>query len=60
VEGTGVVLFYAERLRAKFTIACVADVDDEWWRIRPDAYRSYVDDLEAALAVEGLTVARGS
>jgi hypothetical protein len=50
LDGSNVALFYAERLRADFTVRCTPIVSDEWWSIRPDAYREYVVALRQALA----------
>src|SRR5207249_6113584 len=54
LSGGGVVLLYAPRLRADFTVSCVARVSDEWWKIRPGAYRSYLEELRGALEARSL------
>lgn len=53
LETDGSVLFYGERLEATPRVACVATVEDEWWRTRPDFYRDYVDGLQRALQAAG-------
>ena len=54
LEGTASALYYAPRLRAPFVIRCAALVHDEWWAVRPDAYRDYVNDLRNALGAYGI------
>ncbi len=54
IEDGSTVLFYGDRLRALPRIQCLATVDDEWWRTRPDFYREYVDGLQHALQASGL------
>jgi hypothetical protein len=54
LDGSNVALFYARRLASAFTVHCHATVTDEWWHVRPDAYREYLQDLHAALSAEGL------
>jgi hypothetical protein len=53
VPETGTVLFYARVLRVPFVVRYTAEVEDEWWRVRPDAYRRYLDELRSALAPGG-------
>jgi hypothetical protein len=50
------VLVYARRLRAEFVVSCASRVSDEWWEIRPDAYRRYLEDLQQALTARDLTL----
>jgi len=50
------VLFYARRLRAEFVVSCAPRVSDEWWDIRPDAYRRYLEDLKEALTGRSLVL----
>lgn len=47
--GSDVRLWYAERLQAPFSVYAAANVGDEWWEIRPDAYEAYVAVLRDAL-----------
>lgn len=56
LASSNVALFYAARVRLPIRVRTAAAVDDEWWSIRPDAYRKYIDDLAAALATAGITV----
>jgi hypothetical protein len=56
LAGSNVALFYAARLHVPFRVRTAAAVSDEWWAIRPDAYREYVDELGAALIASGITV----
>ncbi len=49
-----VVLYYAERLAADFTVTIAAETDDEWWRVRPAAYQTYVAELRAALTARSI------
>ena len=49
-------LVYARRLQAEFVVSCASDVSDEWWEIRPDAYRRYLEDLQRALDTRGLAL----
>lgn len=53
-------LWYAERLRAAFTVTAATTVRDEWWEIRPDAYAEYVTALARALAEAGLSLSMRS
>lgn len=53
VAASDVALWYAERLSAPFVVRAAATVGDEWWQVRPDAYRSYVESLRGALALLG-------
>ncbi len=53
LAGSDVVLWYAERLKIPFGVAATASVGDEWWQVRPDAYRTYLEDLRRALAGSG-------
>jgi hypothetical protein len=50
------MLFYARRLRAEFVVSCTSRVSDEWWGIRPDAYRRYLEDLKEALTARSLVL----
>ena len=54
LEGSNVVLFYAERLAATFVVSCTANVNDEWWKARPDTYRQYLEELRDALSARAL------
>ncbi len=56
LTGTETVLLYSTRTRADFVVSCAPRVSDEWWEIRPDAYRAYVDGLRAALAARSITL----
>ena len=62
LETDGTVLFYGARLSAVPRVECLAAVEDEWWRTRPDFYRDYLDGLQRALQAAGfptpLTVVR--
>jgi hypothetical protein len=49
IEGSSIVLVYVARLKAELVVSCQATVEDEWWRVRPDSYREYLGELEAAL-----------
>lgn len=53
LEADGTVLLYAKRLSGTPRVECLAGVEDEWWRIRPDFYRDYVDGLQRALQAVG-------
>lgn len=55
LENDGTVLFYGERLSGTPRVECVATVEDEWWRTRPDFYRHYLDGLQRALQAAGFT-----
>jgi hypothetical protein len=57
LDGSNVVLFYAKRLSAAFTVTCSRSVDDEWWNVRPDAYQEYLAELREALIARALRVA---
>ena len=57
LDGSNIVLFYAKRLRAAFTVTCARSVDDEWWSVRPDAYQEYLAELREALIERALRVA---
>ena len=54
LAGGTTVLFYAARVRVPFRVRAAAVVSDEWWAVRPDAYRTYVDELRSALAPSGI------
>jgi hypothetical protein len=54
LDGSNIALFYAARLTGAFTVHCLATVTDEWWNVRPDAYREYLQDLQTALRTAGL------
>jgi hypothetical protein len=56
LAGTDLVLLYAERLVAPFAVTCSPSVDDEWWTVRPDAYRDYLEALRTTLSPGGLSV----
>jgi hypothetical protein len=56
LAGTDLVLLYAERLVAPFVVTCSPSVDDEWWAVRPDAYRDYLEALRSTLSPGGLSV----
>jgi hypothetical protein len=56
LAGSTTALYYAARVRVPFRVRAAAAVSDEWWTVRPDAYRAYVDELAAALAAHGLTI----
>ncbi len=58
LEGGEVVLVYTPRLRTTFTVSYTAEVTDEWWRIRPDAYVRYLEALRAALTARSITLVR--
>ena len=47
---------YAERLTADFVVSCAAEASDEWWSVRPNAYRTYLDDLRVALTARSITM----
>ncbi len=49
LQDTPTLLFYAPRLRCEFAIHAAGTVSDEWWAVRPDAYRRYLDELRHAL-----------
>lgn len=53
LETDGTVLFYGARLFGTARVECVATVEDEWWRTRPDFYRDYIDGLQRALQAAG-------
>lgn len=57
LEHSPLVLFYAPRLRSPFTVHCTAEVTDEWWSIRPDAYAQWLAALGPLLKAQGLAVA---
>jgi hypothetical protein len=54
LAGGSAALFYARRVRLPFRVRAAATLTDEWWAIRPDAYRTYVDELRASLAAIGI------
>lgn len=54
--GSEPVFFYASRLAAEFSVSCAPSVDDEWWKIRPDAYQAYLDELREALLTRAIRV----
>ena len=56
IEGTTVALVYGRRLRADLHLWCAPEVSDEWWSVRPDAYRRYLADVQAALSGAGLSL----
>lgn len=56
LDTDGAVLFYG-RLRGTPRVECVATVEDEWWRTRPDFYRDYLDGLQRALQAAGFPTA---
>jgi len=56
LEASNVILFYADRLRAAFTIRSAARVNDEWWSVRPHSYREYLEELREILAAQSLMV----
>jgi hypothetical protein len=53
----GDVLIYAGRVAATFRVRVASTVMDEWWNVRPDEYRAYVENLHRELDARGLTVA---
>lgn len=58
--GNDVVLYYAEGLTAPFTVTIARSSDDEWWRVRPAAYHTYVAELRSALTARSIAnVVRG-
>jgi hypothetical protein len=59
VVPAGDVLVYTERLRVPMRVATAPEVTDEWWTVRPDAYRRYVAELTSELAARGITAAVG-
>ena len=56
IAGGALLIFYAECLRAPFSVHCAGTVTDEWWAIRPDAYVEWRTALEALLRTQGLVV----
>lgn len=56
LDDGGLALLYAPHVRAPLAVHAVADVGDEWWRIRPDAYRQYLDELGRELGARGLAL----
>jgi hypothetical protein len=56
---TGDFLVYVPRLRTRFEVHCEPTVSDEWWSIRPDAYRSYLQELRDALAARNICCRTG-
>lgn len=60
LASSNVALFYAPRVQLPFRVRAAGVVSDEWWAIRPDAYRTYVDALGATLTASGITVESGA
>ena len=56
LAGGTTAFFYAPGVRVPFRVCTAAIVSDEWWAVRPDAYRAYVDELRSALAPRGIAV----
>jgi hypothetical protein len=56
LTGGDIALVYARHLRAEFVVSGASSVSDEWWEIRPDAYRQYLEDLQRALTARGLAL----
>jgi hypothetical protein len=56
----GEALVYGARLRVPMRVECASAVTDEWWMVRPDAYRRYVDELEAELTARGVALERAA
>jgi hypothetical protein len=54
--GGTTAFFYAPRVRVSFRVRTAAIVSDEWWAVRPDAYRAYVEALRDALAPTGIGI----
>ena len=57
VVPAGDILVYTARLRAPMRVLSAPEVTDEWWSVRPDAYRHYVAELERELASRGIPTA---
>jgi hypothetical protein len=57
LESDGTVLFYGARLLGTPRVQCLATVEDEWWRTRPDFYRDYLNGLQRALQAAGFPTA---
>jgi len=56
VAGRATILCYAARVRVPFRVRAAAAVSDEWWSIRPDAYRTYVEEVRSVLAASGIAL----
>jgi hypothetical protein len=56
LSGSEIALVYAERLTANFVVSCAEEASDEWWSVRPNAYRAYLDDLRIALTARSITM----
>ena len=54
------LLAYTPRLSAGVEVHCAPEAGDEWWAIRPDAYREYVLELRDALAARGIACRTGA
>jgi hypothetical protein len=59
VAPAGDALIYARSLRVPFEVRLAESVTDEWWAVRPEAYREYAAGLRAELAASAITVRRG-
>jgi hypothetical protein len=54
--GSETTLFYAPHLVADFTVSCASGASDEWWRVRPNAYHTYLNELQESLRARGIAV----
>ena len=56
IAPAGDVLLYAASVRPPFRVQTADVVADEWWSVRPDAYRRYLGELAEALDALGLGI----
>ena len=50
LKDTPTILFHAAALACRFVVRFAPEVSDEWWSVRPDAYRAYRERVRTALA----------
>ena len=55
---SGDVWVFASRLAGPFSVSIGRAADDEWWAASPVSLEDYADQLEAALARDGIRVVR--
>jgi len=56
VTPAGDALVYTPLLRAPWHVRVAAAVSDEWWAVRPEAYRDYVAELKSELDTRRITL----
>jgi hypothetical protein len=56
VVPVGDALVYTPLLRVPWHVRVAAAATDEWWAVRPEAYRDYVQELKAELAARRIAL----